>query len=197
MTVIKAAPTRGPAPHSLTCCEVRPRSRLAHEYVRRASSIPRTFTFLLEQNLTPPSQKYLVSPSSRGYRLQGSSEGPKSGLGRGTRPIASRSEAAVQVKGRLLPTRRELGTRAPTAWRRRRGGRRTAFARLPAAVGARGHPRRLRAPAEHVRPRRAGSGPRTPSPPRPGWTRLPGPPGQRRVKEARSLPPAPSPLESP
>lgn len=103
----------------------------------------------------------------------------------------------MQVKGRPLQTRRELGTRAPTASQRRRGGRRTALAGLPAAVGAGGHPRRLRAPAEHVRPGRADSGPQTPSPPRPGWTRLPGPPGQRRVKEARSLPAAPSPLESP
>lgn len=48
--------------------------------------------------------------------------------------------------------------------------------------------------------RPAGAGrphPGTPSPPRPRRTPLPGPPGQRRVKEARSLPSAPSPLESP
>lgn len=81
MTVTKARPARGSAPHSLTCREVRPGSRLAHEYVRRASLIPRTFTFLLEQNLTPPNQKYLASPSLRGYRLQGSQEGPEVGPG--------------------------------------------------------------------------------------------------------------------
>lgn len=79
MTVTKAWPARSPVPHSLTCCGECPRSRLAHEYVRRASLIPRTFTFLLERNLTPPSQKYLARPSSRGYRLQGSQEGPEVG----------------------------------------------------------------------------------------------------------------------
>ena len=65
------------APHTLTCREVGPGSRLADEYIRHASLIARTFTFSLSQNLTPPSQKYLASHSSPGDRLQASGEGPE------------------------------------------------------------------------------------------------------------------------
>ena len=38
-----AKPARGLAPHTLTCREVRPRSRITHEYIRRGSLISRDF----------------------------------------------------------------------------------------------------------------------------------------------------------
>lgn len=190
----KARPSRvsSLAPHTLTCREVGPGSRLADEYIRHASLIPKTFTFSLSQNLTPPSQKYLASPSSPGDRLQASEEGPE--VRPGTEDLVHRPPVGSGSAGDGAVSRaRQGGTTGLTAERRRRGRPAHASIGLPARVVARRRSRHHRAPAEHVC---AGAGrlrPPDPHPASPGWMLLPGPPQRgRRVSEGlRSLAPSP------